>query len=873
MQVYRSRSIEALARSVHGLPRGTAPQDDLFPANCGGTKWPSLTVNNMSLRLKSRLHAARANEREGLEIGSRLPPPAVIIMKRRDGAVRLEELQPGRPVVFETRRRQPTTLSRRHRDAVIHTCSRPVRGRSTLLLSPPAPTALLDMVSYAQYPPTMQHDFELYATQEQQFDLLATSQPAYLPTSQYLDPSFSAPFDAASLHAFSEAPRSQDLRFHYDAIAQGVKPNYQQQQQYSPAGSPNSGAHSFDIQPPHLSTSSESGASVSSSAMGSPSLNPQYHDQPWGSVNGLGLAPGIVPSTSGFDYDGLVATDKYVGESYELSSSRPRVSSFPFSCASSAVSSNSFVDPMRQNTSGQHTPALQTPSPRSESGFFQTPTTPASAMPPGPLSMRRSPSGRRNSLLSTELLRTDILDSLPDTSFSSPVTLRSPYSQNNLNFIPPLEASYPTLIQPYPTQLNFPQSPYPAIHTTPSPRFPFIEQPPSPAPSIGSNHSHHAGSRQFKKGSQSPYLHTQSFQPYHNGFNSSRRQSNASMHSHQSVASRKSGSSYELDDESREKGLCPIPECGRVFKDLKAHMLTHQNERPEKCPIATCEYHLKGFARKYDKNRHTLTHYKGTMVCGFCPGSGSAAEKSFNRADVFKRHLTSVHGVEQAPPNSRKRSPSGKKAYTATQENLRGTCSTCSVTFNNAQDFYEHLDDCVLRVVQQADPSEAINQKLLSSVADDQDVVETMDRNGLQSAGDYAVPAYDEDEEEDEEIDVDDENDDTYGGGVTMTASGRKKRKNYPVSWGCATDKMKMKKRVLCVYDGPRRLWKDDMMLDQEFEVRMKLPDGKSYITDLDVQTLKRAEALHGATAEEKGPWVPDNIHDHRGSDLEEFMI
>jgi hypothetical protein len=106
--------------------------------------------------------------------------------------------------------------------------------------------------------------------------------------------------------------------------------------------------------------------------------------------------------------------------------------------------------------------------------------------------------------------------------------------------------------------------------------------------------------------------------------------------------------------------------------------------------------------------------------------------------------------------------------------------------------------------------------------------------------------------------------------GVTVSGSGRKKRKDYPINWGCATDKMKMKKRVLCVYDGQRRLWKDDMMLDQEFEVRLKLPDGKSYVTDLDVQTLKRADALHGATPEEKGPWIPDNINDVDG---EEFMV
>ena len=109
---------------------------------------------------------------------------------------------------------------------------------------------------------------------------------------------------------------------------------------------------------------------------------------------------------------------------------------------------------------------------------------------------------------------------------------------------------------------------------------------------------------------------------------------------------------------------------------------------------------------RYDKNRHTLTHYKGTMICGFCPGSGSAAEKSFNRADVFKRHLMSVHGVEQTPPNSRRRmagaggyGDDGKLA--GYPPDATGKCSTCSQTFISAQEFYEHLDDCVLRLVQQ----------------------------------------------------------------------------------------------------------------------------------------------------------------------------
>ena len=79
-----------------------------------------------------------------------------------------------------------------------------------------------------------------------------------------------------------------------------------------------------------------------------------------------------------------------------------------------------------------------------------------------------------------------------------------------------------------------------------------------------------------------------------------------------------------------------------------------------------------------------------------------------------------------------------------------------------------------------------------------------------------------------------------------------------------------MKKRVVCMYDGTRRLWKDDMMLDAEFEVRMRLPggDGKQYITDLDVRTLERAEAIHNATEEERGPWVQNNIYEAPGMDL-----
>lgn len=99
------------------------------------------------------------------------------------------------------------------------------------------------------------------------------------------------------------------------------------------------------------------------------------------------------------------------------------------------------------------------------------------------------------------------------------------------------------------------------------------------------------------------------------------------------------------------------------------------------------------------------------------------------------------------------------------------------------------------------------------------------------------------------------------------------------------------------------------MMLDNEFEVRMKLSqsevgsnyaeDGSSpsdkdaelgepvrvcrlernggsienpnyYVTDLDVATIARANALLGATDEERGPWAPDGLS---GEEIERLMF
>lgn len=403
--------------------------------------------------------------------------------------------------------------------------------------------------------------------------------------------------------------------------------------------------------------------------------------------------------------------------------------------------------------------------------------------------------------------------------------------------------------------------------------------PPPPSSGYPTSPGLTTGSPQHRNGSISPlpYLPNSNYHHQQQHFGQfpagldTRRQS---IHSFVSNYSAAAEPQFSGDEAAKEKQRCPHPECGKIFKDLKAHMLTHQTERPEKCPIQTCDYHVKGFARKYDKNRHTLTHYKGTMVCGFCPGSGSAAEKSFNRADVFKRHLTAVHGVEQTPPNSRKKSGSGAaaKKLSSYAPDATGKCSTCSGTFNNAQEFYEHLDDCVLRIVQQEDPAEAINAKRLAEVADDKEVHQTLEKNNLPTA---TMTTSMENEDEDEDM-MDDEDLPSPGAsnkrskasrgmtssriGITpLQAKRRKGRRDYPTSWGFDKGQMNLKKRTITAFDGPRRLNKDEFWVPTDKEVRINLLDGKSYVTDVDVRTLERANGFLNATEAEKGHWDSEN--------------
>ena len=272
------------------------------------------------------------------------------------------------------------------------------------------------MASFAEYQNpisvTDSNDFVLYSTHDSYPDFMPTSHPynPYLNSTGAGFEPFPVPFTAAS--------QPHDFGFAATAASQHVKAGYP----HTPAESPtNSANNSFDIQPPNLSCTSDSGASVqstSSSAMGSPSLNASYAQEPWSTVGaGLGIAPGIAHpgqepfGTSGYEYDPVLVNEKIpgcVGESQSISSPQrsmqPTASSaFPSSLAfsssqnqSQSYSSNVFSSEQRpfQRATSVDTCIGGHQSPRSASSL-QTPTSanPYPSRNPQPALQRAHTSG------------------------------------------------------------------------------------------------------------------------------------------------------------------------------------------------------------------------------------------------------------------------------------------------------------------------------------------------------------------------------------------------------------------------------------------------------------------------------------------------
>lgn len=114
-----------------------------------------------------------------------------------------------------------------------------------------------------------------------------------------------------------------------------------------------------------------------------------------------------------------------------------------------------------------------------------------------------------------------------------------------------------------------------------------------------------------------------------------------------------------------------------------------EKPRPHKCPVRTCAYHRKGFAKKNGLNRHTLTHYGKTMYCGFCP-----AHPAFSRVSAFKKHLWETHKLWESNTAEQVFGPDLPGQTTK-------ACPECENSFS-AIKLFRHVNECMVRAVGRA---------------------------------------------------------------------------------------------------------------------------------------------------------------------------
>jgi hypothetical protein len=70
----------------------------------------------------------------------------------------------------------------------------------------------------------------------------------------------------------------------------------------------------------------------------------------------------------------------------------------------------------------------------------------------------------------------------------------------------------------------------------------------------------------------------------------------------------------------------------------------------------------------------------------------------------------------------------------------------------------------------------------------------------------------------------------------------RKRRSDCPPSWGNPRDTMKVKKRVMCAFDGNRQLWKDETFFAADLQANIPWSRMESYAMDLDALRITQPE-------------------------------
>ena len=106
-------------------------------------------------------------------------------------------------------------------------------------------------------------------------------------------------------------------------------------------------------------------------------------------------------------------------------------------------------------------------------------------------------------------------------------------------------------------------------------------------------------------------------------------------------------------------------------------------EYSRKCPVTTCESHRKGFPRKAERDKHTMTHFEGSFKCGsrLCGRSYIFFENSFNNIEDLRHHVR------------------GLTHLSSFREFERFRCCVCTHVFDRSS-YLEHLDDCMVHTVE-----------------------------------------------------------------------------------------------------------------------------------------------------------------------------
>lgn len=134
---------------------------------------------------------------------------------------------------------------------------------------------------------------------------------------------------------------------------------------------------------------------------------------------------------------------------------------------------------------------------------------------------------------------------------------------------------------------------------------------------------------------------------------------------------------------------------------------TEQLFAATRCPVKTCDHHVKGFTRPMDRKRHILKHYSGVLECGFC--DGVTFSQSSDRVNLFLTHLLKKHNAGgQRPMSYAGSEPSNTDSHDETNRSV-ATCTVCTEPFT-AQGYYEHLSGCILREVARNEGTHANNE-------------------------------------------------------------------------------------------------------------------------------------------------------------------